>query len=173
MELRFVAPSLTNLDELDAEVLACPVWSDARPVHGVAGLCDWRMAGGLSDLLRRGFVSGALDEVVLIPGKPRMTFDKLVFFGAGPRDRFDEDAFRTVVRRMLAVMEGLGAREGVVELPGRRDGLIEAERAADILLTAAGRKPEHETWTLVEDADGRQRITQLMIEQRRRVRRSF
>jgi hypothetical protein len=173
VELRFIIPELARLDELDSEVLACTVWSDARPSHGLAGLCDWRLAGRLSDLERRGHVSGELGEVVMVPGKPRLTFDKILVFGAGPREGFGEEAFRRVVLQMLATMEGLLARVSVVELPGRHDGLIAADRAADILLDCAGRKPEHDVWTLVEDADGKQRITQHMIEERRRVRRLF
>src|SRR5262249_17344054 len=79
-ELRFVPPELARLDEIDCEVLACTVWSDVRPSHGLAGLCDWRLGGRLSDLERRGLVTGALGEVVLVPGKPRLTFDKLLVF---------------------------------------------------------------------------------------------
>ncbi len=171
MELRFITPELASLDEIDSEVLACAVWSDARPSHGVAGLCDWRLAGRISDLERRGLITGDLGEVVLLPGKPRLTFDKLILFGAGPRASFDEEAFRDIILRMLDTMEDLCARASVVELPGRHDSLIAAERAADILLACAGRKEEHDVWTLVEDGDGRQRITQHMIEERRRVRR--
>lgn len=171
MELRFIPPELSSLDEIDAEVLACPVWSDARPAHGVAGLCDFRLLGRVSELLRKSLVTASLGEVVMIPGKPRLTFDKLLLFGAGKRAAFGEEMFTTVVERMLATMEGLCARAAVVELPGRHDGLIPAERAADILLSCAGRKREHDVWTLVESPDGRQRITQHMIEERRRVRR--
>ena len=173
MELRFVTPELARLDEIDSEVLACSVWSDARPSHGLAGLCDWRLGGRISELEGRGLVTGALGEVVLLPGKPRLTFDKLLVFGAGPRASFGEEAFRAVVLSMLAAMEGLSARVSVVELPGRHDGLIAADRAADILLACAGRKPEHDAWTLVEDAEGKQRVVQHMIEERRRVRRVF
>ncbi len=173
MELRFVPPELSRLDEIDSEVLACTVWSDVRPSHGLAGLCDWRLGGRLSELERRGLVTGALGEVVLLPGKPRLTFDKLLVFGAGPRASFGEEAFRALVSRMLVTMEGLLSRVSVVELPGRHDGLIAADRAADILLACAGRKPEHDAWTLVEDPEGRQRIVQHMIEERRRVRRAF
>src|SRR5690242_5844952 len=152
MELRFVTPELASLDDLDSEVLACSIWSDARPSHGLAGLCDWRLAGRISALERAGLVTGELGEVVLVPGKPRMTYDKLLLFGAGPRSRFDEDVFRDVVLRMLTTMEGLSTRSLVAELPGRHDGLIPAERAADVLLAFAGRKPEHDVWTLVEHA---------------------
>ncbi len=171
MDLRFVPPELARLDEIDSEVLACTVWSDARPSHGLAGLCDWRLGGRISDLERKGLVTGARGEVVLLPGKPRLTFDKLLLFGAGPRDAFGEEAFLDVVQRMLATMESLSARASVVELPGRHDRLIAADRAADILLACAGRAPEHDAWTLVEDAEGKQRIVQHMIEERRRVRR--
>jgi hypothetical protein len=171
LDLRFVTPTLANLDDLDVEVLCCTIWSDARPSHGVAGLCDFRLAGRISELERRGHAKGTLGERVLIPGRPRLTFDKVIVFGAGDRGQFDDDVFRRVVIGMLDVMEGLSSRAAVVELPGRSDGLISAERAADILLACAGGKPEHDVWTLVEDADGRQRVTQHMIEARRRIRR--
>jgi hypothetical protein len=171
VELRFVTPQLASLDDLDSEVLACTIWSDARPSHGVAGLCDFRLAGRISDLERAGLLMGDLGEVSLLPGKPRLTFDKLILFGAGPRRDFGEETFRRVIQQMLETMEGLSTRVSVVELPGRHEDLIPAERAADILLACAGRSPNHDAWTLVEGADGRQRITQHMIEERRRVRR--
>lgn len=173
MELRFVTPELARLDEIDSEVLACAVWSDTRPAHGLAGLCDWRLAGRISELLRRGHVTGHLGEVVMLPGKPRLTFDKILLFGAGPQAIFSEDTFKRVVNQMLTTMEDLSARISVVELPGRHDGLIPADRAADILLAFAGGKPAHDVWTLVENAEGKQRIVQHMIEERRRVRRVF
>lgn len=116
-------------------------------------------------------MTGKSGEVVMLPGKPRLTFDKLLVFGAGARSEFGEDAFRKTILHMLDVMDGLGARVAVAELPGRPDELIAAERAADILLASAGRKREHDVWTLVEGPDARKRITQHMIEERRRVRR--
>ena len=72
---------------------------------------------------------------------------------------------------MLRVMAYLAARGVVVELPGRHDGLVPAEHAADILLATAGHRRDHDAWTLVEGTEGRLRITQHMIEERRRVRR--
>lgn len=171
MELRFVEPYLARLDEVDSEVLACTLWSDVRPAQGLVGLCDWRLGGRLSRLMRSGAITGAVGEVIMIPVKPRLTFDKLVLYGAGPRADFGEAVFRNTVARMLATMEGLCARVGVVELPGRHDELIPAERAADILLASAGRKPEHDVWTLVESGEAKAAITQHMIEERRRVRR--
>ena len=171
MELRFVPPQLASLDALEGEVLVCPVWSDERPSHGVAGLLDWRLGGRLSSLQRRGLITGEVGETVLLPGRPRLVFDKLLLFGAGERAAFGEELFHRLVLEMLRATAELATRAPVLELPGRHDKLIAAERAADILLACAGREREHHVFTLVEDSEGKQRIMQHMIEERRRVRR--
>jgi hypothetical protein len=162
MDLLFVSPVLAELDALESEVLACTVWQDVRPCGGVAGLCDWRLAGTISDLLRRGALRGEPGEVMLIPGRPRLSFDKILLFGAGERHRFDEACYRDVMQTML---DTIGGRQGDV---------IAAERAADMLLEIAARDDErrHDVWTLIEDTAARRRIEQHMIEERRRVRRT-
>jgi hypothetical protein len=119
VELQFVPPNLSALDALESEVLACSVWQDVRPCDGVAGLCDWRLGGRISSLQRQGFVSGARGEVLLIPGRPRLSFDKILLFGAGNRGSFDEACFREVMHHMLATLADLRARAAVVQLPGR------------------------------------------------------
>ena len=173
MELRFVSPDLARLDEIDSEVLVCSAWEDVRPTHGVAGLCDFRLAGRISSLQRRGLVTGRLGERVMIPGKPKLRFEKVILVGAGPKSAFDEATFESLVGSVLQIMEDLLSRACVIELPGRQNDLIPPERAADILLASAGRRPEHDVWTLVEHAAARERVTQHMIEEKRRVRRLF
>jgi hypothetical protein len=157
VELRFVSPVLRDLDTLESEVLACTVWRDVRPCNGVAGLCDWRLGGRISKLQRQGYLQGEPREVMLVPGRPRMSFEKLLLFGAGSRDAFDETVFADVVQHMLSVIDGLHAHQVVVELPGRQAGLVAADRSADMLLEAAGRGREQSVW----------------IEERRRVRREL
>ena len=171
MELRFVSPVLPDLDTLESEVLACTLWQDVRPCDGVAGLCDWRLGGRISRLQRQGYLLGERKEVMLLPGRPRMSFEKLLLFGAGCRVDFNEGTFAEVVTRMLQTIDGLRAHQVVLELPGRQAALIAADRAADMLLAAAGRSHEECVWLLVEDAEARRHITQHMIEERRRVRR--
>jgi len=174
MELHFVSPVLAELDVLESEVLVCSLWQDVWPCDGVAGLCDWRFAGGLSRLQRDGFLSGRLGEVMMLPGRPRMSFEKILIFGAGPRVQFDEACYLTVLKSMMETVERLCARVTVAQLPGRQSGLITAERAADLLLEATTRgdsRGRYDAWTLVEDAEARRRIEQHMIEERRRIRR--
>jgi hypothetical protein len=173
VELRFVSPHLNELDSLESEVLACTVFEDVRPCDGVAGLCDWRTAGRISRLQRDSYLIGRRGEVLLLPGRPRLTFEKLLLFGAGRREAFDEQACSEVTRHMLSTIDGLQAHIAVAELPGRQSNMITPERAADLLLEAAGRTHQEAIWTLVEDSEGRRQITQHMIEERRRVRRAL
>ena len=174
MELHFVSPRLEELDALESEVLACSVWQDVRPCDGVAGLCDWRLAGRISGLMRAGFLVGEVGEIVMLPGRPRLSFDKILLFGAGPREGFDESRYHRVMIHMLDCIQGLASRIAVVQLPGRQSDLIKAERAADMLLEVVSRdrKRRHDVWTLIEDGDARRRIEQHMIEERRRIRRT-
>lgn len=170
MDLRFTTPQLRRLDLAGTEVLVVSLASDERPPHGVAGLVDWRLAGRVSELIRKRFATGELGEVVLIPGKPKLPFDKVLLFGVGRRADFGERAFRQTVERILRTLEGLRARTAVVQLPGRHFEAIRPERAADILLESAGGRQEHDVWTLLEPADAQRAITAHMIQERRRVR---
>jgi hypothetical protein len=92
VDFRFVSPNLAALDELAAEVIACCVWSDERPMRGLAGLLDWRLSGRISRLAKESFVKGAPGEVLCMQGKPRLPFDKVLLVGAGTREAFDSGA---------------------------------------------------------------------------------
>ena len=165
-------PDLRHLDETPAEVIACSVFDDERPPRGTAGLLDWRLAGRLGRLLESGFLQGSVDEVLLLPGRPRLVADKILVFGLGPRESFDETVFDRVVGALLDRLEGLGARSAIVELPGRQAQRLAAEEAADRFLSAVtARDGSFDGFTLIERPEDQKRVTQHMIEARRRLRR--
>jgi hypothetical protein len=170
VDLRFTTPELRKLDLLGTELIVSTLVADERPPHGVTGLLDFRLAGRISRLFEAGFATGRVGEVLLVPGKPKLPFDKLLLFGIGKKTEFNDPVFRVVVDKILRTLEGLRARTAVVELPGRHFDAISPERAADILLESAGGQKEHDVWTLVEPLDAQRAITQHMIQERRRVR---
>ena len=170
MDLRFTTPELRKLDLLGTEVIVSTLASDERPPHGVTGLLDFRLAGRISRLIENGFATGRVGEVLLVPGKPKLPFDKLLLFGIGKQTEFNDPVFRAVLDKILRTLEGLRARTAVVELPGRHFDAISPERAADILLESAGGQKEHDVWTLIEPPEAQRAITQHMIQERRRVR---
>lgn len=167
MELRYTVPQLGRLDQTGTEVLLACLASDERPPHGIPGLVDWRLAGRVSRLLESGFATGAVGEVLLVPGKPKLAFDKVLLFGMGPLGEFTEHVFRVVAERMLVTLEGLKTRNAVVELPGRHIGAIAPERAAEMLLELARDRPEHDVWTLTEPVEAQRAIAQRVVQQRR------
>ncbi len=169
MDLRFTSPDLAALDQIGTEVLVAGLLADEQPPRGVAGLVDWRLAGTISRLIVRGFATGSVGEVVLVQGKPRLPFEKILLLGLGARDQFDEDVFQTVTERLLRVLEGLRARTAVVELPGRHFGAIGAERATDLLLTCAGESHAGDVWTLVERVEAQRNVHRHIAQERRRV----
>jgi len=171
VELRFVLPALRRLDLAATEVLVACITENERPPRGLAGLLDWRFNGRISNLLLEGFATGKLGETLLIPGKPRLPFDKIILFGLGDTEGFGDRAFRMVTERILSTLEGLKARSAVVELPGRHIDAISPDAAAAVLLELAADRAEHDLWTLIEPAEAQQVITQQVILERKRVRR--
>jgi Cytosol aminopeptidase family, N-terminal domain len=157
VDLRFVAPDLRRLDEASGEVLACGVYKDVRPFRGLAGLVDFRLAGRMSRLAKKGFLLGDIGEVVVVPVRPRLPFEKLLAYGMGPFAAFDEAAFRTVLARILDAISGLQAKSAVLELPGTTDRLVPPERTTEILFELLVDRREDELW-LVEDGEGQKRI---------------
>jgi hypothetical protein len=170
MEIHFLPPELRRLDEASVELCACTLWSDERPLRGLAGLLDWRLGGRLSALLKSGFVTGDAGEALLVPGKPHVPFEKVLVLGLGARSGFGDGVFRSTVLHLARALEGLRVRRAVVELPGRAAGLIDPEHAISLLLESVGSWPEHDAWWLVEDAATQKRVEQRAADERRRVR---
>jgi hypothetical protein len=171
-ELRFVAPDLRRLDEAGSEVVVCGIWRDERPLTGLACLLDWRLAGRLSRLAKKGFLVGDVGEVLVLPARPRLPFDKLLACGLGPRASFGAPAFRTVLERILDALAGLSVKKAVVELPGRGDGGLEPEAAAEILLELMGSDDESAALCFVEEPEGQRRIEKHAQERHRTALRA-
>src|SRR4051812_45878205 len=99
MPIAFLAPELARWDALAdqpggaPELLALPFFSDERPLRGAAGLADWRLCGRLSRLAQLGRIDGAVGESTLLPGM-RLPFARLVLYGVGDSDQFDETRFK-------------------------------------------------------------------------------
>jgi hypothetical protein len=170
MDLRFVPPDLRRLEAAGGEMIACGIWSDERPLPGLAGLLDWRLAGRLSRLARDHFLAGSLGEVMFVPGRPRLPFDKVIVLGLGAKASFGDDAFRLALQRLLATAAGLQVRKAVVELPGRGDQTMDVERAAELVVEVMGAQPPADAWWLVESLEGERKFTKVTEEKRRQRR---
>jgi cytosol aminopeptidase family protein len=161
----FVAAELGRLDGLETtEALIVSFFTDERPLRGMAGLADWRLAGRLSRLLKAGKLTGARGEVALLPpSRRRLPFDCLVLFGLGESDHpapFGEAAYRDAVSRMRVILDRAGLRRYALQPPGRAMGLIAPRRALELWMEVAAEDGIPAEVTLIESASGQKEMTE-------------
>jgi hypothetical protein len=124
--LRLARGDLSGLDQLAAESVAVFVFSDVRPLRGVAGFLDWRLCGALSRTLEDGLLVGESGEAMLLPSVGRLGRRRLFVFGLGPEGDCSAEAMRRAVRRAFDVMERAGVRDAAVAAPQSSGGEMEA-----------------------------------------------
>ncbi|MBL8601821.1 MAG: leucyl aminopeptidase [Myxococcales bacterium] len=172
MDFRFIPLDLARIDTLRAEVAVLPFFVDERPLRGAAGLCDWRLCGRLSRVLQRGRVEGALGEVTLVPGRPRLPFDKLLLVGCGAREDFDEAAHERVVLQLLRALEGLRLRSFAVSLPGRGAGVLGPAEAVRWFLRVLGDAPRFDEVMVLDEAESQRVMMPVVESERQRIVRA-
>jgi len=169
VDVRFVLTELARIDALRYEAVALPFFEDERPLRGAAGLCDWRLCGRLSAILRGGRVTGALGELTLLPARPRLPFDKMLLVGCGAREGFDERRFRAVTAATFEAAAGLRLRNLALSLPGRGAGRVAAGEAMRWFLDAAGGSVLEEAIVL-DDVEAVKVMQPIVESERRRAR---
>ena len=105
--------SIGSLDALEVDSVAVFVGSE-RPLTGLAGLVDWRLAGGLSRAILAGTVTPEHGEVLLLPSGGRLQATRVFLFGV------DDPAARPAalaVRRACEALRRAGARAVGLSLP--------------------------------------------------------
>ncbi|KIG13172.1 hypothetical protein DB30_00480 [Enhygromyxa salina] len=121
-------------DRVRVDLGLVPVFSDERPLLGLAGLIDWRGSGRLSGLIRSGFCTAAAGEQLLVPCDRRLPIDRLVLVGLGPRAEFDEARARAVASQLVKISTGLQARTVLIALPTQGIDRALAEAVFEALL---------------------------------------
>jgi len=172
MHIRFITPSLRCFDELKSEAMSVPFFSDERPPRGALGMVDWRLGGRVSSLLQAGRIRGLRGEIVLIPARPRLTFEKLFLFGMGEESAFCVEAFDELVDRMFDTLTRARVRASTCVLPGRTGEQLAPSIAMERFLAIARRHTEHDEITLVESAEAQKTMMPLVERDRRRARAS-
>lgn len=169
MEVRFVPLDLSRMDVLRFEAIALAHFDDERPLRGAAGLCDWRMCGAISRWIARGCIKGQRGELVLLPARSRLPFDKILLVGLGARDQFGEQVFTEALGRVITAMQDLRLRSFVLSLPGRGTGTVTPADAIRWFLASVERADLDEV-VLLEDPEAQRQMAPFVEAERRRVR---
>jgi len=170
MDVRFVPLDLWRIDALRCEAIVLPFFSDERPLRGAPGLCDWRLCGRLSALLQRERVTGAFGEVTLVPGRPRLPFDKLLLFGAGASTDFDAVRFDLLTARILVTLDGLLLKNLALALPGRSTGRVSPADAIRWFLSAEIDRHDLDEVIILDELDAQKQMAPVVETERHRMR---
>jgi hypothetical protein len=167
MKLSILAADLAKWDESDRDTLLLPIFEDERPLRGAAGLCDWRLCGRLSRLIKKKKATGASRETVMMPPGRRLRFGRLLLFGLGNSRDYGEQRFRDDVRWIRKVAADAGIKDYAIEPPGRATGLIGARRALELWLDESSKDGlEPDAVTLVDSTSGHKDMADLLRQRR-------
>jgi hypothetical protein len=167
VKLSILAADLAKWDEADRDTLLLPIFEDERPLRGAAGLCDWRLNGRLSRLIKSKRASGAKGESLLMPPGRRLRFTRLMLFGLGASKDYDEARYRSDVRWIRKVAQDAGITDYAVEPPGRATGMIGARRALELWLDESAKDGlEPTAVTLVDSTNGHKDMADLLRHRR-------
>jgi hypothetical protein len=167
VKLSILAADLGKWDESDRDTLLLPIFEDERPLRGAAGLCDWRLNGRLSRLLKNKRASGAKGETVMMPPGRRLRFARLMLFGLGPSKDYDEQRYRSDVRWIRKVAADAEISDYALEPPGRATGMIGARRALELWLDESAKDGlEPAAVTLVDSTTGHKDMADLLRHRR-------
>jgi hypothetical protein len=156
MQIILADLNLAALDTSEADGMALFVAKDERPLRGFAGLCDWRLCGTLSRVVRSGFFAGAPGEALLMPGKGRLRATKIFALGLGART---DTVGRAILRKAFEVC----SRAGVKSLAMSLESLpIEREEGARLFLDLA-RHSHFDSFVLFGDPKALQRTLGGMV----------
>jgi len=168
VDVHFALSDLASLDQLKTEALCLPFFRDERPLRGAPGLVDFRLCGRISEQLVRDRMRGDFGEAVLMPARPRLMAERLLWIGAGVRSELDETRFRTWIADVMARLVALKVRTGALVLPGRVLDRVDAAQAMEWFLEASAALADHvDELTILDTAEGH-RLMQPVVERARR-----
>lgn len=169
IEIGWIERDLRALDVATGEILVAPIHEDERPPGGAVALVDWRMCGRIAAQCIGGFLSGVRGERFMMPGRPRIAFDRVLLVGVGPRAQTNEDYVRGALVTMVDALAGLLARRAVIDLPGR--SVVAAPRALELLQEVLAARPSSlESVSVIDDRDMQRAIEAYRTRPGRRAR---
>ncbi|MDD9940838.1 MAG: hypothetical protein OXU20_07230 [Myxococcales bacterium] len=169
MHIRFIAPTLAELDRLRCDAIVLTLFSDERPLRGAGGLVDWRLCGAISQRLMDGFITGDRDEQVLVPAQKRLPVEKVFLFGLGPQAALSVDHASERLGHILRTVTQAGGCTSAVVLPGRSTEVVAPVAAMEALVRASQQGPPMDEIVLIERHDSQRQMAPVVDRERRRA----
>lgn len=93
--------SAKPFDKQETRCGVVTLFSDQRPLRGVAALLDWRLNGRLSQVLVKNQFEGKFGESLLMPAEGRIRSEEIMVIGMGPESTFNESHVSAFTQLLL------------------------------------------------------------------------
>ena len=154
---------LAAVETTTVDAYAIFVGEDERPLWGLGGLLDWKLAAGISKQLQDQQVVGQPGESVLMPMYGRAPGTRLFAFGVGPLSQLTAESWTAHARAAVEKLQRAGVKSLAVGLPEQPPVNI----SAPILVNTLQPLREIETFVFGPARDLEQALPELAQRQRR------
>jgi len=133
-----VPPDLPAVERFRPDLLVVELCQGQRPFSGLLEQVDWRVGGMISRAVTRGWVTGALGELVLLGAGRHLRARHLVSVGLGRPEEASSLTCNRLLDDIMEVCDGLRVESVALPLPGRSTGRIRAAVAGQFLNIRVG-----------------------------------
>ena len=168
MDISLATIDLGVLDELVADLIVLPFFSDERPLRGTSDLVDWRTKGLLSTRIATGSIAGLPGDKERIPLKPHLQIENALLWGLGHSSSFDVVDCENACKAMLQTADEMDAHALACVMPGRSVTMIPSEIVLNKLLLHLDGK--FTRLTLFENGAEHRGLRTLIEQRERRLR---
>lgn len=106
-----------HLDQLWCQAVVALVFEDDSLLTGYLSRLNEKLAGSLTQLIDRDFLTGKRGELLLVASQERIKADKLLFVGLGPVSSFSSETLSSAVRNISSTLERLKLYEFGIMVP--------------------------------------------------------
>ncbi len=129
--------STASAEEVQSDLLAICVFSDAETLPAVAARLDGPLGGVIGQVTRGKDMSGKVGETAVLYPQAALNARRLILVGLGAEQDVDQDALRKAAAAMTGVARKLGASTCHLCLPAANGSGLSADVVAQALVEGA------------------------------------
>ena len=126
--------SVEDVDLQECELLVTGFFQDERPLKGTSGLMDWRLNGTISQLLKRGKITGQWQESTLIPSHGRVVAPWILLLGLGKLREYSTLRLRDLFPQLYEILKNLKTSKVCLSFPSDETYNVDCGKSAEVLL---------------------------------------